>query len=171
MSLTENKSPGTIFGTFFCRFHISQALSEKNLPLTNSPTKTNIDGNENFQKDGASIIEFKKGTMEEIILRFPHLGESIFEQLDNESLAKSREVCDFWKNFVEGQTFYNLRLMRLIKSLTNCSDESLMKILQESNSDFITEFGSNVVNDCGKFLKKSREIDPDSSKLRYVIKG
>ena len=108
--------------------------------------------------------------MEEIILRFPHLGESIFEQLDNESLAKSREVCDFWKNFVECQTFYNLRLMRLIKSLTNCSDESLMKILQKSNSDFIT-FGSNVLNDCGKFLKKSREIDPDSSKPRYVIKG
>ena len=135
------------------------------------PTKTNIDGNENFQKDGASIIEFKKGTLEEIILRFPHLGESIFEQLDNESLAKSREVCDFWKNFVEGQTFYNLRLMRLIKSLTNCSDESLMKILQKSNSDFVIEFGSNVLNDCGKFLKKSRENDPDSSKLRYVIKG
>ena len=29
MSLTGIKSPGTIFGTFTCRFHISRALSEQ----------------------------------------------------------------------------------------------------------------------------------------------
>ena len=168
MSLTENKSPGTIFGAFICRFRISSALPEKNLPLTNSPTKTNIDGNENFQKDGASIIEFKKGSLEEIMFGYPKLGKKILQELDDLSLVHCREVNRSLKNFVEGQNFYNLRL---IKSLTNCSDESLMKILQKSNSDFITEFGSNVLNDCGKFLKKSREIDPDSSKLRYVIKG
>ena len=33
MSLTGNKSPRTIFGTFICRFHISRALSESNVPL------------------------------------------------------------------------------------------------------------------------------------------
>ena len=101
---------------------------------------------------------------------YPKLGKKILQELDDLSLVHCREVNRSLKNFVEGQTFYNLRLVRLIKSLTNCSDESLMKILQKSNSDFITEFGSNVVNDCGKFLKKSREIDSDSSKLRYVIK-
>ena len=127
---------------------------------TNSPTKTNIDGNKNFLKDGASIIEFKKGTMEEIIFGHPKLGKKIFKELDDCSLVQCREVNRSLKNFVEAQTFYNLRL---IKSLTNCSDVSLIKILQKSNADFVIEFGSNVLNDCGKFLKKSREIDPDSS--------
>ena len=92
-------------------------------------TKTNIDGNENFQKDGASIIEFKKATVEEIILRFPHLGESIFEQLDNESLAKSREVCDFWKIFIDDQ---KLPWIRMIKSYIKLLDpwQELIKILR-----------------------------------------
>ena len=39
------------------------------------------------------------------------------------------------------------------------------------NTNFVIDFGSDVLKDFGKFLKKSREIDPDSSKLRYVIKG
>jgi hypothetical protein len=33
MFFTGNKSPKTIFGTFICQFHISPALSEKNIPL------------------------------------------------------------------------------------------------------------------------------------------
>ena len=31
--LIGNKSSGAIFGTFICRFHISTALSELNVPL------------------------------------------------------------------------------------------------------------------------------------------
>ena len=33
MPLMGNKSSGAIFGTFICRFHISTALSELNVPL------------------------------------------------------------------------------------------------------------------------------------------
>ena len=34
MPLMGNKSAGAIFGTFICRFDISTALSELNVPLT-----------------------------------------------------------------------------------------------------------------------------------------
>ena len=39
--------------------------------------------------------------MEEILLRFPHLGEAIVKQLSNEDDSKLREVSRTWQNFVD----------------------------------------------------------------------
>ena len=39
--------------------------------------------------------------MEELLLRFPDIGEVIFDLLDEESLQNCREVCRTWKNFIE----------------------------------------------------------------------
>ena len=39
--------------------------------------------------------------MEEVFLRFPHLGESIFQNLDNENLSKCLEVGRSWKSFID----------------------------------------------------------------------
>ena len=47
--------------------------------------------------------------MEEIISRFSHLGEKIFAQLDNLSLARCREVSKTWKTFLDGQKFLHIR--------------------------------------------------------------
>ena len=41
-----------------------------------------------FQKE-----KEKQSSMEEVFLRFPHLSENIFDSLNSESLAKSKEVC------------------------------------------------------------------------------
>ena len=42
MLLMGNKSAGAIFGTFICRFHISTALSELNVPLMANLTQIGI---------------------------------------------------------------------------------------------------------------------------------
>ena len=47
--------------------------------------------------------------MEEVILRFPHLIEQIFEKLDNKSLTKSRKVSISWKNVIDNQRYYWIR--------------------------------------------------------------
>ena len=47
--------------------------------------------------------------MEEVTLRFPHLGKKIFAQLDNLSLARSREVSKTWKTFLDQQKFLHIR--------------------------------------------------------------
>ena len=39
--------------------------------------------------------------MEEVLLRFTHIGEEIFESLDEKSIAACRRVCRTWKNFIE----------------------------------------------------------------------
>ena len=46
--------------------------------------------------------------MEEVILRFPQIGETIFDLLDEKSLENCKNVCQTWKNFIEDP---NLKLM------------------------------------------------------------
>ena len=47
--------------------------------------------------------------MEEVILRFSHLGEKIFTELDNLSLTRCREVSKTWKMFLDQQNFLHVR--------------------------------------------------------------
>ena len=60
--------------------------------------------------------------MEEIILRFPHLAEKIFQKLTNEGLAKSREVERLWQKFIDEKNYLWLRIV------------NIPTILQEGNS-------------------------------------
>ena len=48
-------------------------------------------------------------TMEEIFLRFSHLSETIFDSLNSESLAKSKEVCRSWYQYLDDQKFLQTR--------------------------------------------------------------
>ena len=48
--------------------------------------------------------------MEEVFfLRFPHLSENIFGQLNSEFLGKSKEVCRSWYDYLDGQKFLKNR--------------------------------------------------------------
>ena len=42
-----------------------------------------------------------KGQIEDIFLRFSHIGEQIFDQLDDENLVKCREVSRPWQNLID----------------------------------------------------------------------
>ena len=50
--------------------------------------------------------------MEEVFLRFSHLAESIFENLDNQNLSKCREVGQSWKSFIDGNTLVWIRIQK-----------------------------------------------------------
>ena len=52
-------------------------------------------------------------SMEEIILRFPHLAEKIFQKLTNEGLAKSREVERLWQKFIDERSYPWLRIVNI----------------------------------------------------------
>ena len=64
-----------------------------------------------------SVVHHKP-EMEEIFLRFPHLGESIFILLDNKSISSSREVDIRWKTFLDQEASKKFQI-RLIKSTLN----------------------------------------------------
>ena len=48
--------------------------------------------------------------MEEILLRFPHLGENIVKKLSNEDDSKLREVSRTWQNFVDTPRIFDWRM-------------------------------------------------------------
>ena len=49
--------------------------------------------------------------MEEVLLRFQHLGKQIFDDLDNVSLTKCMEVNRTFKEFIEYQKFPWIRII------------------------------------------------------------
>ena len=47
--------------------------------------------------------------MEQVFVRFPHLSENIFGHLNSEFLAKCKEVCRSWYDYLDGQKFLENR--------------------------------------------------------------
>jgi hypothetical protein len=79
--------------------------------------------------------------MEEVLLRFPHIGKKIFEELDNGSLMKCREVNESWRGFIDGEKTLPFRI---IKSLTNVPDSYLKKNFGKVDLDSVTELVKNI---------------------------
>ena len=53
------------------------------------------------------------------MLRFPHLAEEILQKLDNKGMAKSREVEQFWKQFIDVRDYPWLRVLNIPSILTS----------------------------------------------------
>ena len=43
--------------------------------------------------------------IQDLIIRFPHLPENIFQKLGSESLFKIREVTRCWQNIIDGRNY------------------------------------------------------------------
>ena len=50
--------------------------------------------------------------MEEVFLRFPHLAESLYENLDDQNLSKCREVGRSWNSFIDNNDLLWTRIKR-----------------------------------------------------------
>ena len=68
----------------------------------------------------AEVIK-RKFNLEEIFWRFPHIGELIIEQLDNQSLTKTREVNKWWQSFVENEKCFYIRKIQEHIYISNVS--------------------------------------------------
>ena len=44
--------------------------------------------------------------MEDMLWKFPHVGQQIFKKLSNKNLAKSKKVGRTWENFIINEKFY-----------------------------------------------------------------
>ena len=115
--------------------------------------------------------------MEEVFFRFPHLAEDIFENLNCFSLLQCKLVARDWRGFITDQKFY---YFQLIKTLTNCSDESLKKIFPKRNWEAAVELYSKIIDifsECKKrknvssekFYKKGNKISFFNTPLRTPL--
>ena len=86
----------------------------------------------------AEVIK-RKGYLEEIFWRFPHIGELMIEQLDNQSLTKTREVNKWWQRFVDNE---KCLYIRKIQEHIYISNESVGKKLQKETVQNLKELES-----------------------------
>ena len=79
--------------------------------------------------------------MEEVLLRFPHLGQNIFKSLTNQDLAKCREISQMWKHFLDVEKFFAIRKIRAFFMKLPIS---LEKALKQSTFEQVKEMASTI---------------------------
>ena len=87
--------------------------------------------------------------MEAILLRFPHIGYQIFEQLDNPFLTICREVSESWQSFIDNEKLPLIRMIIWhIKPLTSPWKKFFQK---SSNVESLVEMATSVTQHCKDF--------------------
>ena len=64
-----------------------------------------------------SVLEPTLPLLSLMLLRFPHLGDTIFQKLDNPALFNCKKVDNLWKEFILGEKFYKERVLRRIEQV------------------------------------------------------
>ena len=93
-------------------------------------------------------------------MRFHQLGKKIFEELDNQSLTKCKEINESWRGFIDGEKTVPFRI---IKSLTNVPESYLDKKFGKTDLDSVRELVKNVQHVCSDFNKLKRNFEIKSS--------
>ena len=75
--------------------------------------------------------------MEELILKFPHLSEEIFDCLDNETMFDCKEVSKIWCDYVSEQKFYHIRMIRLTVEKFHELGKAWENVFRKSTTDTI----------------------------------
>ena len=78
----------------------------------------------------------RRGHIEEIFWRLPHVGTRILEKLDIQSLGRCREVNSWWKNIIDSDKTI---VIRKIQHYIGLSNNSVKNKLQKNTSKFLKE--------------------------------
>ena len=49
--------------------------------------------------------------MEDMLWKFPHVGEGIFKRLSNKNMVKCKKVCRNWEYFITNKRFHKQRVV------------------------------------------------------------
>ena len=82
--------------------------------------------------------------MEVLILRFPHLVENIFDQLNNENLAKCSEASKTCHNYVVKQKFFHCRKIKRRLEKNQVFGEFWKKVLSKANTEITLQLSLAV---------------------------
>ena len=85
--------------------------------------------------------------MQEVFLRFPHLSENIFQSLNSESLAKSREVCIFWYDYLDGQKFLHARANKVKSIIETVAKLGHVQKCHPQKNTLNTETSKQIIDD------------------------
>ena len=82
--------------------------------------------------------------MDEICIRFSHLSEKIFDSLDNDSIIKCKEASQFWFNYLDGQKFVQIRIIKAKVKQFHSIGETWNKVFIFASTETIMALGIAV---------------------------
>ena len=92
---------------------------------------------------------------------FAHIGSTIFQYLDNQSLCQSRLVCSSWAWFIVSERFWHKRIIQLGKKSRFCQSDEWCQVFDsfgDTNKDLseiLQHFFSYVLDEVRKILKNA----------------
>ena len=110
--------------------------------------------------------------MEKQVTRFPHVAVKIFDFLDFRSLAKSRQVCNLWKRFIESSKFFWMKFIKGLLKQSKQSEENQRqwkRVMFMANIKQIIRIAVSLQHKMCTFLKE-RLIPEDFSPLHVLAK-
>ena len=93
--------------------------------------------------------------MENIFQRFPHIGEAILSNLDNENLVNCNGINQDWQDFIAQQKLPWIRMIKKNISPLTKVPESWLKFLSKTPINIVKAFALDVKNIHTADLKKS----------------
>ena len=67
--------------------------------------------------------------IDKMMLKFSHLAQDIFKNLDNISIAKCRKISKNWRNFIDNQKFQLIRKIQNFEENTRTFNGQWNKVL------------------------------------------
>ena len=103
--------------------------------------------------------------MEEVLSRFGHLGQNVFEKLDDLTLLKCKEVTRTWKTFIDVE---KIAVLRVVEIKSNAPRAFIKKILNRLDSDSAKQFADDVCRIYGRFPSGTGDINPGNPGDSYT---
>ena len=96
------------------------------------------------KRDGGSFTSKKAKvvkaiSMGNIFLRFPHLSEAIFDNMNNQSLFTCMNVSRIWHEYLKNQKFILIRSMEKFVKDNKGAEKSWNRIIKKCNFETIVE--------------------------------
>ena len=82
--------------------------------------------------------------METICKRFPHLAERIFDQVDDQSLDKCKEISEEVLEYLENERFFWIRTIKKYQSKLKDFPESWKPVIDRTPTEIVKEIGIAV---------------------------
>ena len=99
--------------------------------------------------------------MEVVLLRFPHIGSQIFDQLDNPLLTKCREVGKSWNSFIDNEKLPWIRMIiKHIKPLVS----PWKHFLRKSNVKSVVEIAVSVI----QYFREFKSVPENTVPLHFA---
>ena len=137
--------------------------------------KRKIKGASNSPARKKHIVNSKPLTLVTIFMRFPHLIEAIFGELDNQSLASCREWNEKWKKNIESCKILWLRKIQLKRTHFYGFDKEWAQILRRIPLDLLKKLAIATrdaawnLNACQSSPLHVAAHHGDSSLFKYTL--